>query len=207
MLLNKKGLAIGTLIVLVLIIVSFLVLVVFVSNLNEIESYESSRWMCKLSILIGQFKCKTFGPITLDNEKEVAAKITDAWNTFFQGTKSILYGGIPIVNTQINCFGYMRFKVSRDMAIVEINKILSKDHIEFKGISNKLESGNEYVIEFVQKYEPCIPLLKSKCIDIQLPPRGKPVKPVLGVRTTKIYITSSKNVVSEIGCDYVQRKV
>ncbi len=214
--LNKKGLTTGTLVVLILILVSFLVLVVLVTNLNEIESYEGSRWICKLSILMGKFNCKTFGPQTLDNEQDVADKITDAWSTFFNGKKIVIYSCVPLSyspGAKTNCFDYMRFKIKRDFNIQDINNILNqkeyqeiKDNIEFKGISNKLNKDTEYVVTFTQKYSPCVPVVESDCIKIIFPPRGDlgiiPT-PLWGKRTSKIIIAPSKDIVSIAPCDCV----
>ena len=201
---NKKGLATGTIVILILILVSFLVLVVFVTNLSGFASETGDRWICKLSILMDKFNCKTF-KAELVNEQEVADKITDAWTTFFSGKRNVMvrFFGSPF---QINCFDYMRFKVKKETNIEDINKILNEDkykkiidksNFEFLGLFNKLKPEDEYVITLREEYN-----LKLGLTTVY------GVVPVLpGERVSKIVIAPSKDIVTLAGCKYIYKGI
>lgn len=193
--LNKKGVTMTT-IGLILILVSFIVLVILVTNVNKIESEWGNRQLCKLSILINKFNCKTFIS-ELNSEQDVADKIIDTWSTFFEGKRDVIWKFSLMPIEQIDCFDYMRFKVTKEINIKDVEKILSESKYQkiignmgsiYSGtfldtngaFLNKLDLDKEYVITFIQRYNN-----------------------FKGGRTSTILVTPSKDIIQISNCNYV----
>ena len=133
----------------------------------------------------------------LNNEQEVADKFTDAWTTLFSGKRNILWKFSLKPFESIDCFDYMRFKVTKEMNVQDVEKILNKNEYQKiignigliyngrfldsnGGLLNKLEPNKEYVITFIQRHNN-----------------------FKGGLTSTILVTPSKDIISISKCDSV----